>query len=202
MKKNILSALVLCAFSFNANAQKPELKLGAKAGLNVSSISGDLENTSSRTGFNVGVVAEYFVTEKFSIQPEILYSAQGAKFEYTDFIDVGVGMPQRFTVKETMKLDYINVPIMAKYYVFDGLNVQAGPQIGFLASAKAGSENIKDEMKGVDFSLNLGAGYELPMGVFFDARYNIGLTDVAKKVEGEKIKSKNGVFQVSVGYKF
>ncbi|MGL5274513.1 Outer membrane protein beta-barrel domain-containing protein [Myroides marinus] len=201
MKKIILSALVLCAFSFNANAQKPELKLGAKAGLNVSSISGD-GDSSSRTGFNVGVVAEYFVTEKFSIQPEILYSAQGAKYEFTEIINTGVGIPQRFTVKETMKLDYINVPIMAKYYVFDGLNVQAGPQIGFLASAKDGSVNIKDEMKSVDFSLNLGAGYELPMGVFFDARYNIGLTDVAKKVEGEKIKSKNGVFQVSVGYKF
>lgn len=202
MKKIILSALVLCAFSFNANAQKPELKLGAKAGLNVSSISGDLENSSSRTGFNVGVLAEYFVTEKFSIQPEILYSAQGVKADYTDEIDLGFGNYQVFTVKETLKLDYINVPIMAKYYVYDGLNVQAGPQIGFLTTAKFGSVDVKDEMKSVDFSLNLGAGYELPMGVFFDARYNIGLTDASKKFEGEKIKSKNGVFQVSVGYKF
>jgi hypothetical protein len=204
MKKIILSALALTAFTFTANAQTPDLKLGAKAGVNFANLNGG-ESMDMKTGFHVGVLAEIFINEKFSVQPEILYSAQGAeksglKYEY----------------------NYINVPIMGKYYVMDGLNVQFGPQIGFLASAKSkggfsfedldieGTGDIKDFTQKVDFGLNFGVGYELPMGLFFDARYNLGLTKVNKKInideeldlDIEQKDIKNGVFQISVGYKF
>ncbi|WP_410877791.1 porin family protein [Myroides sp. DW712] len=183
MKKITMSLLAIFAFSAVTVAQTPDIKLGAKAGLNMSNLSG-ADNTKSKTGFHVGALAEIFINEKFSVQPEVLYSSQGAKGKGSD--------------SAKFNLDYINVPIMAKYYVMDGLSVQAGPQIGFNVKAEAGDVDVKDLINTVDFGLNFGAGYELPMGVFFDARYDLGLTKVYK--EGKSIK--NGVFQLSVGYKF
>lgn len=200
MKKIILSAIALAAFSFAAQAQTPDLKLGAKAGVNFANLSNS--DGDMITSFHIGAVAEIFINDKFSVQPELLYSAQGSSNEEEG-------------IKFERNLDYINIPIMAKYYLMDGLSVQAGPQVGFLVKAESkisgGGESMtvdsKDAYQSVDFGLNFGAGYELPMGVFFDARYNLGLSKVNKKSESEMIMIetkdiKNGVIQVSVGYKF
>ena len=195
MKKIILSAIALGAFSFAAQAQTPDLKLGAKAGVNLANITN--AEADMKTGFHVGVLAEIFINEKFSVQPELLYSSQGAKSKVEG-------------IEYKSSLDYINIPIMAKYYVMDGLSVQAGPQVGFLVKAEdkisggiaSGTRDIKDELQSVDFGINLGAGYELPMGVFFDARYNLGLSKINKESESGMKDLKNGVFQISVGYKF
>ncbi|MEK6494635.1 porin family protein [Myroides odoratimimus] len=196
MKKITLSLIAVLAISLTANAQKPDVKIGAKTGLNVSNLTNS-DGLSSRTSMHVGAVAEIFITEKFSVQPELLYSAQGAK---SDFAIDGNG---NFDFgKTTLKLDYITIPVMAKYYIVKGLNIQAGPQFAFNVNAKVDSEDVKDEIKGFEFGVNFGAGYELPMGIFFDARYNVGVTDFAKKIDGVQLKSKNGVFQLSVGYKF
>ncbi|MFL9836355.1 porin family protein [Flavobacterium sp. ST-75] len=191
MKKILLSAVALMAFGFASEAQ--DIKFGAKAGLNIADFGGDAETSGSRTGFHVGAVAEFKLTEQFSIQPELLYSMQGAKFETVDGLTV---------VEEDMKLDYINVPIMAKYYLFEGFSIQAGPQIGFLMSAKAEDEDVKDSFKSIDFALNGGVGYELTMGVFFQARYSAGLADINDFGGDEAIKINNNVISVSVGYKF
>ncbi|MUV03215.1 outer membrane beta-barrel protein [Flavobacterium rakeshii] len=195
MKKILLSATALLAFGFASQAQ--DIKFGAKAGLNIADFGGDAETSGSRTGFHVGVVAEFKLTEQFSIQPEIVYSMQGAKFETLDgFASI---------VEQDMKLDYLNVPIMAKYYLFEGFSIQAGPQVGFLMSAKVDDDDAKDSFKSIDFALNGGVGYELPSGVFFQARYSAGLADI-NDVEGfegaDAPKINNNVISFSVGYKF
>ncbi|CAM1333267.1 porin family protein [Tenacibaculum aestuariivivum] len=194
--KKVLLVVAMVAASFTANAQ--DVKFGAKAGLNIASLSGDNdENIDSRTSFHVGAVAEIEISDKFSVQPELVYSAQGATSDY----ELG-----SVTVDATAKLDYLNLPVMAKYYVAEGLSLEAGPQIGFLLSAKteadvsgASSQDIKDEMKSIDFGLNFGAGYKLDNGLNFSARYNLGLSSVA---DDDDFDIKNGVFQVSVGYFF
>lgn len=191
MKKILLSAAAIMAFGFASQAQ--DIKFGAKAGLNIADFGGDAETSGSRTGFHVGAVAEFKLTEQFSIQPELLYSMQGAKFETLDGFDV---------VEEDMKLDYLNIPIMAKYYLFEGFSIQAGPQVGFLMSAKAEDEDVKDSFKSIDFALNGGVGYELPLGVFFQARYSAGLANVADGEGSDDYSINNNVISVSVGYKF
>ncbi|MBW3519424.1 porin family protein [Flavobacterium sp. NKUCC04_CG] len=190
MKKTIFSLMAFTAFSSAIYAQTPDIKIGAKAGVNFANVTdGDM-----KTGFHVGGLVEIFINEKFSVQPELLYSTQGAKANNK--------------ISE-LKLDYINVPIMAKYYVMEGLSVQAGPQVAFLMKAESeissvggipvtGTFDIKDSLNTVDFGVNFGAGYELPMGVFAEARYNLGLTKLPK--EGGDYK--NSVIQISVGYKF
>lgn len=191
--KKLLLVIAMVAAGFTANAQ--DVKFGAKAGLNISNVSGeDVENNDARTSFHIGAVAEIEISDKFSIQPELVYSAQGAKSSDGD-IDV------------TLSLDYLNIPVMAKFYVAEGFSLEAGPQVGFLMSAKAKAEfmgdsaenDIKDDFKSIDFGLNFGAGYKLENGLNFSARYNIGLSNIAEESDNSV---KNGVFQVSVGYFF
>lgn len=203
MKKIILSVLAVVAISLQAQAQTPDFKLGAKAGVNFANLSD--AGFDGKTAFHVGVVGEFFINDKFSVQPEILYSSQGAKFKNS--------LPEfNESFESKITLDYIQIPIMAKYNLWEGLNVQVGPQVGFLTKAESdftevtedtttkGVEDIKNDSNTVDFGLNFGLGYELGMGVFFDARYNLGLTNVNKK--NELFDYSNSVIQLAVGYKF
>ena len=103
---------------------------------------------------------------------------------------------------------------MAKYYVTEGLSLEAGPQIGFLVKAeneidftssndlvKNSSTTVdsKDSFKSVDFGFNIGAGYKLESGLNFALRYNLGLSNIA---DNEGSTWKNRVFQLSAGYTF
>lgn len=181
MKKIILSAVAICAFTF-ANAQ--DMKFGVKGGLNSSTLSG-AEGAKSIVGIHLGGFAEFKVSDKFSVQPELLFSMQGAKNDVY-----------------TLNMNYINIPVMAKYAVAEKFNLQAGPQIGFLMSAKAESTDVKDSMKSLDFGLNLGAGYDFTEKMFLDLRYNLGLAQTQKDLMVGETASKNAVIQLSLGYKF
>jgi len=207
MKKIILSSLLVLAVSFTY-AQKAEF--GVKGGLNSSNFSGDTDGTDfkSRVGFNVGVFAAIKLSEKITLQPEILYSTQGAKAEnVTAPVDDIL-----FTGDIKFNLSYINVPVMIKYYVADKFNLEAGPQIGFLTSAKTStkldgySQSFDDDAKkyfeSVDFGLNFGAGYDFTKNVSAGVRYNLGLSNILKTEPGDNSESQNSVFSLSVGYKF
>lgn len=209
MKKIVLTIAGVFAMSV-LSAQ--EIKYGAKAGLNLSTFTGDDEDVKSLVGFHIGGFAEFKISDKFSVQPELLYSAQGGEREYSYSDEMGF-----VTGKETIKLGYLNLPVMAKYYVAPGFSVEAGPQVGFLLSAKndydyrssffgenlsdSGEIDIKDNLKSIDFGFNFGAGYEFTENIFVQARYNLGLSSINEDSESD-IDVKNAVLQVSFGYKF
>lgn len=189
MKKIILTAAAVFTFGF-ANAQdKEEMSFGVKGGLNISSISNvDQygENSNALVGFHVGVFGECMVSDKFAVQPELLYSTQGVKFDEGG----------------DTKLNYIIIPVMAKYYVADGFSLELGPQIGFLVSAKENDVDIKDDVKSTDFSVNFGAAYDITENLMLGVRYNLGVTRWQKELFPGESESKNSVFQVSLGCKF
>lgn len=181
MKKLIFIGILF--FSFSA-VQAQEMGFGIKGGLNFATLTGDdIDEADSRTGFHLGLIAEFGLSESFAIQPEILYSAQGAK-----------------DGDMTWKLDYLTIPVMAKYYATDAFSIEAGPYIGFNTTSEWDMDgetlDLKDETESTDFGIGLGLGYELPMGVFFQARYALGLSDIMSDAD-----AKNSVFQLSVGYK-
>lgn len=203
MKKVFLCAAV-AIMSF-ATAQSQEVRLGIKGGYNMATLTGDgVDDASSRSSFHIGGLVEVPVSERFSIQPEVLYSSQGA--EYTGTL-TGVD-----DSKITAKLDYIQVPIMAKFYAAEGFAIEAGPQIGFVAKSTAefestvgdvtvtGEEDMED-IKSTDIGIGVGASYRIPAGLFFGARYNFGLTDINDNPDNNG-KINNGVFQLSIGYSF
>lgn len=183
MKKLLVVAAVAVFGLGNVTAQ--DIKFGAKGGLNFATLSGDnTGDIGTVTAFNFGLMAELPITEKFSFQPELLYSGQG--------FSAG---------NNTVALNYLNVPLMGKYYLTKGFSLEAGPQIGYLLSAKNEAVDVKDSFKSVDFGANFGVGYKLENGLNFSARYNLGLSNI-NNVDGINDKNKNGVFQVSVGYFF
>lgn len=190
MIKSLLSVLAICVFSFS-NAQG-NINFGAKAGLNLATLSGDLEGAESKAGIHFGGMAEISINDKFSVQPELLFSTQGANAEVGD---------------DTFNLSYINLPIMAKYYATEALSIEAGPQIGFLVNAEleelGETIDIDEGTQGIDFGLNFGLGYKLASGINFSARYNVGLSEVFDfEGESQNIDVNNSVFQFSVGYFF
>jgi len=204
MKKILLSALIVIGYS--ANAQQ-EVKFGPKAGVNFSTLS-DVSKAKMLTGFHVGAVTEIKFTDKLSVQPELVYSSQGAKNDYTETF-AGVSAHHH----NHDKIEYINIPILAKYYIYNGLSVELGPQFGFLVKAESKDEvsvngstikndrDFKNEVNSFDFGIGAGLAYDLSNGFFVNARYNFGITKVGKENQYYK-DSRNGVTQVGVGYKF
>jgi hypothetical protein len=192
MKKLFILLIALCSvLAVNAQKTKREegIKLGIKGGLNVANLMGDVEDVAIRTSIHAGLVAEIIINDKFSIQPELLYSGQGASVTSD-----GGGR---------IKLDYITLPVLAKFPIAKNLSLEAGPQVGFLVSGKYKTNDSNDKIedtKTIDFGLNAGLGYELNNGVFFQARYNLGLTDVG--FAGDNNRASNAVIQFSIGKLF
>lgn len=192
MKKTFILLIAICSV-LAANAQKTKreegIKLGIKGGLNVANVMGDVDDVGIRTSINIGMLAEIIVNDKFSIQPELLYSGQGA----SDTSDGG----------GRIKLDYVLLPVLAKFPIGSGLSIEAGPQLGFLVSGKYKSNNSNDkieDLKTMDFGLDAGLEYELKSGVIFQGRYNLGLTDTG--LVGNNNRAANAVIQLSIGYLF
>lgn len=230
MKKIILTVAALAAFGYT-NAQ--DLKFGVKAGLNLANISENYDGYDSdfdsdykmKIGAHVGGFVEIKFTEKWALQPEVLFSMQGAKLEESSYDD---GDGNVYSSESTINLNYINVPVMVKFYPIPKLFVEAGPQVGFLISAKAKNEgnytdgdttvnvdetvDVKDGYKSIDFGVNVGVGYEFTDMIFANLRYNIGLSDITEEDEfegddfgglgGDLFKTKNNVLSLSVGFKF
>ncbi|MEZ5035340.1 MAG: porin family protein [Chitinophagaceae bacterium] len=191
MKKIMLVFVVLTATVLSSNAQT---RFGVKAGGNFYTLGGDNvegENINSKFGLNVGGLVNIPVAKKFKVQPEVVFSIQGTKED-----DGGT---------TNLNFNYLNIPIMAQVYVTDGFYVEAGPQVGILLKADikeegSSSYSVKDELKGADFALGFGAGYTLPGGFGFNARYNLGLSNILKDTgEGEL---KNRGFQLGVSFLF
>ena len=165
MKKLLLSAAFAVCSVIAVNAQ--EVKFGVKAGPQITNLSGDnYDDVDSKFGFHVGVYANMkFGGDQFAFQPELLYSTQDGKID-----EEGIDIKYNF--------NYLNVPLMVKWYAYEGFNVEFGPQVGFNMSAKAKGDALGfdidediEENETIDFGLNIGAGYELESGLNFGIRY-------------------------------
>lgn len=195
MKKLLI--LLCCAFSALTTFGQAEVGIGIKGGLNFAnlntsqSLSGNYDN---RTGYHFGAYA-LFKLGKIGIQPELLYSKQGAKYSVS-------------TSSFEANFDYINVPILLKLYTVAGINIQAGPQFGFASGGELKStinnvaqapQKYSDVIKGSDFSIAMGLGWDLPFGLSVDARYNLGISDNNNTTATGQMK--NQVFMISAGYR-
>jgi hypothetical protein len=193
--------IFVLAFFVSIASQAQDVAFGLKAGLNLTNIKGDDPEATynSRSGYHAGI----FLRSKFdkvAIQPELLLYTQSNEVNYTNS-SINPG-----TVKNSFT--YLSIPVMIKFYLISGLNIQAGPQFGFLLDGEQkwnttfvnGTNDIKDEYANSDVSVSLGAGWDFDFGLNLDARYNIGVKDVNDAASGDKAKSQ--VFLISLGWNF
>ncbi|MBR3453627.1 MAG: PorT family protein [Muribaculaceae bacterium] len=196
----LIAAAIVC---MSASAQ---VQFGAKVGFDMTHFWGEDAPSGWQPNYQVGLMMEYKFNPKFAIAPEVVFAAQGGK--ETDNIDVEE-VPGMVEAKGTFHTNYINVPLMLKFYATPAFSIDFGPQVGFnvyskmTASGKAGNieaketVDLKDMTNTVDFGLGLGATYNLTNNAFVQARYNLGLTKVF-----EDSQVKNGNLQIAFGMKF
>jgi len=188
----MLTGIIL--FYLIGKAQAPHVEFGVKGGLNVADLhSSATNNLNSRASVFAGGLAHIHLSKYIAVQPELVYSSQGTKQ------DIGDG-------SYTLRLNYINVPVIFQYMIADGLRLQTGPQLGFLAGAKLKSGNtitdVKSDYTSADFAWSIGAGYLTHSGVGLDARYNLGITNINNTGDYNNNKLQNRVFQVGLFYQF
>lgn len=190
--KRVLLVLIAAGSAMFASAQ---IQFGVKAAYNLANItfSPSQPGVSSKSDFSAGILASIPLLASCSLQPEIMYSGQGTSF--SDSFATG-----------KLNYGYLNVPVLFKYQHSSGLFVETGPQVGFLLSAKetadGQSADTKSNTQSTDFSWVFGLGFKLPLGLGIDARYNLGLTNVAKGDVGSIGTAKNGVFQFGAFFMF
>jgi len=189
-----------------SQATSEMFQLGAKGGVNIANFSGDdFGDAESRTSFHLGLVMEIPLSEKFSIQPEVLYSGQGFTIESFDQDNV-------FDTDDNIEyqLDYIQVPVILKAYLIGGLSVEAGPTFSFKVNEEidyqpaddGGDIEIDEEMSNINtFDLGLAAGLSYKIGghFFLSGRYNYGFTKILKDSDADV---RNSVWQFGVGFMF
>ena len=177
----IIAAILItgAASAQHSSSPKGKVNLGIKAGINLYKISSD-DNTAfdQITGYHLGLLGHIHLDSQWAVQPELVYSSQGAK-------SAGV----------EHKLDYINVPVLLQYMFDNGFRLQAGPQFGFLVRA-----DNKNDLNSIDLGVGMGISYVVPStGFGLDVRYNYGLSNINKN---DAVKSFNRGVQLGVFYIF
>ncbi len=197
MKKTfLLLVIAIVGVSTSSNAQE-YWNFGVKGGVNFTNMTSDgFEDNKSRTGFHLGVLAEIPVSDRFSVQPEVLYSTQGTEDERPNFTN-------------EYKLDYIQVPLIAKFYLIDGLALEAGPSFNFLVNEEYKFDNGALDLEAdselastFEFAGAFGASYKFNNGFFVNGRYVQGFTDAFDSDSFDDDAINNNGFQLGVGFQF
>src|SRR5690606_27034879 len=203
-KKSIF--LIITFLLFFSEADSQEFDLAVQGGLNFAGMPGDNEAAITKTiiNFHVGMTMEVSLSDTFSLQPGLIFSKQGGKNIYSEVLEEG----EVINAETVVKLDYLNVPVMAKYYIVENFYAIGGPYIGFLISASYKEKveqtyelkvDISEDIKIIDTVFNLGLGYKFDFGGYIQKSYMLGIRDI---YTNSAFKSKNSVCQVSIGYFF
>jgi hypothetical protein len=217
-------SVLFFGFSLFSLAVHAQIRVGVKVGLNESEIitsnnqfvevGGNSQNLRNfpKAGFNGGLLLSIPLSKKFSLQPEAVYSTQGADGKPTVAYSV--------SATEVYKFNYVNIPLLLKYKLPLGIFLETGPQLGLLVKADIDESvvgtyttthySVKNQYKSTDIAWVLGAGYLSPFNVGFDIRYNLGLTDFSnsaptpgmQQLPIENGSIKNSVVQIGIFYVF
>jgi hypothetical protein len=203
--KKVFVLIAVAIVSMSAMAQ---VQFGAKVGFDLTHFWGEDAPHGIQPNYQVGLMLEYKFSPKFAIAPEVVFAAQGGKATGDVYDDDFDGL---IKAKGTFHTNYINVPLMLKFYATPNFSIDFGPQAGFnvyskmtasgkLANVEAKeSIDLKDNTKTVDFGVALGGTYNLTENAFVQARYTLGLTNVFDIPDSHE---KNGNIQIAFGMKF
>jgi len=201
MFKKTLLFVAAFSFSVSLHAQRARnVSVGPMIGVNVSSLRGDIANNTAKAGLVAGGFLNYSIVEHFGLSTQLTYNQLGSRFTEPMY---GLG--------ERLKLNYLNVPLLAVVYFGQGLRpgtvrpkLFVGPHANILlvAKDKAGQNRTK-EFNGADFGATVGGGLNIALRnqrwVNLDVRYGLGLSDVRKN---DNLNWQNGAFAATIGLSF
>lgn len=223
MKYSIaLIAFLIIAPNY-VNAQS-KIQLGVRAGFNYVNnvlIKDNWDRLDDqreyRLGYHFGLSSRFILTKKISTSFELNYSNQGYHIDGYD--NTKPPDPQKF------HYNYLTIPAFVEYRPFSKLTIQAGPQIGFLLSAKNKTKTETIDLIeiwktfGMDssfinrFDFGLGFGTELIVSekVLVGLRYFHGISstfdhdidlvdDQGNSVKSPNFKEQNRNLQLSFVY--
>ena len=224
----MLAAIVLAAIAANAQYAPGTLSIQPKLGTSIATLSNapDVQfdhhvgsiKSNPNSGAFVGVELEYQATRWLGLTAALNYTGQGCAWENYKFTEDGVKFEG---YNNKLDLGYINLPVVANFYVWKGLALKTGVQFGFLTNAHVVSSlksdvkmgdtkiytnvdtrtNIRKDCRKFDIAIPIGLSYEFKRHIVLDARYNIGLLTVNDEDDPDE-PARNGVFQLTLGYKF
>ena len=204
MTKKLMILLLAVLAGLSASAQ---VQFGAKAGFDLTNFWGKDKGHAMAFNYQAGLLMEVKFSSAFAVAPEVVFASQGSG--KMSLIEAGwVGdIPTSSTAKISYQTNYINVPLMIKFYATPDFSIDLGPQVGFNVYSKYSisgkdaidkdAHNMKDSTKAVDFGVGLGGTYSLTDNTFIQARYTLGLTKVFKYD-----RCKNSNIQIAFGMKF
>ncbi len=197
--KKIILVLSAVLMSMGAMAQ---VDFGVKAGFDLTNFWGEDLPHGMKPSYQAGLFMEYHFNDKVSIAPEVTFASQGGKFKIgKDLFGINVEALGLKDVDMTFNTNYVNVPIMFKYYATPNFSIDLGPQVGFNVYSKISGEgqsfDVKKNTKTVDFGVGLGATYHVTENLFVQGRYTMGLTNAFDQGD-----MKNGNLQLALGYEF
>ena len=185
-KLKVIACLIFASLT-SLNVFSQSFSFGPKAGLNISNYTGANFKSDALVGAHLGGLLNFGIGNVFSIQPEVLFSSQGAKIE-------NVGSTRDY------KVNYVSVPVMLKFKSSGGFYVEVGPQASFKASEKIGDQTIDKFAKNLDLALGAGIGYQSGIGLGIGARYLAGISKVGNFTTVGNIQPdfKNSLIQVGL----
>lgn len=187
MKSFKILLIVILLVVFSAGGSLAQLAsnptFGVKAGFNVSNVAGDFDNVA-RFSFHGGVYSEIYFDYFVMLQVEALISSIG------------------HAGASTLRLNYLQIPFLARYNLDYNFNVHAGLTPGFMLSARNITAGIKtdvnDFFKAFDLGLPIGVGWQFSGGQYiFNVRYTFGLTNISS----DAFTRRNNYFSFAFGYK-
>lgn len=213
--KKIISIIAVAAIvlSLGVKANAQDFRFGVKAGINVSNVTGDIRNDFSKdvlkayTGFHAGAVFNIAFGKFFALQPEIIYSQNGVRFDDKSLVSAFV---------QNISVGSIQVPIGLQVgYKFGNICrpfVTAIPYVGYAVAHGVKSdvikkENLKDLWNKFDWGVGIGAGVDI-WKLQVVAKYNWALGNLAKDMENTNFedlkfeKSKIQGLEISVAFLF
>ena len=189
--KKMISLLLTVTASLCFSSVNGQTAIGAKAGVNVANLSGDAHDP--RVSVHGGFFVNRSISKNFSVQPELLFSGEGVKYVWAG-------------VRHKWVLNYIQVPVMLQYYPVSQVYVEAGPQVGFLISAKdkLGEDshaNLKENINDVQFAIGAGLGIKVTDRIVIYGRYNFGLSDITSSYY-DVFEMRSNVGQIGIAARF
>jgi len=180
--------LVLGCFVATMAQQDTTKVVGIVGGLNVAYLGGDETGLVPRLLFHVGAHLQQPISSNLSWRAGLMYSMQGARDEEMNDQKIGYG--------------YLAVPVAMQMGFYKKYHLVVGAQAAYLVHAESffppvNTQDIKDDLNRMDFSLILEGNVRLLPQYSFGARYLFGINATSKNAPAKNTRFPNRVFQFS-----